>query len=108
MNPKSRKSSELQKTDSLSTLTEELESRLSDLFQGLAVSLENGDSRSYAKFQIAFIRAIGVLVARGGLSLSDVPKLLLDMEKLKAQDPDGSLSGKGDILRRLTMETVAK
>ena len=85
-----------------------LEEPLSNLFETLAENLRMGDPRAYQKFQIQFIKLLNHMILAGSISLDSVPKLLLDIEKLKSQDSDGGKRSGGDLLRTSYLETTAK
>ncbi len=89
-------------------LPHHIERTLTGLFETLADNLDAMDDRPYGKFQVAFVKTMGIMVASGAMDLADAPKLLLDLEKLKSADASGGKKSGGDLLRSMNLEHAAK
>lgn len=74
------------------------------MFLELADALEKRDPKTYLNLQVNLVRALAPLIQANQIDVASVPKLLLDLEKLKLQDTG---SGQGDIIRRAVLNNTA-
>ncbi len=77
---------------------------LDRMFGELANALETRDPKTYLSLQINLVRSMPSLIKNHQIDVAGVPKLLLDLEKLKMQDTG---SGQGDIIRRAVLNNTA-